>query len=176
MKKVLLHICCGVCAAHSIDRLKKEGFAVTGYFYNPNIDSVGEHDRRLEAARHAAQNYGIDLIAEPYDGGLWDGVACFGEAEPEGGARCLDCYSMRLKKTLEYLSRRNFDYFTTTLTISPHKNSAAIIGLGRSLCGDRFLPVDFKEAGGFKKTMDTAKALGLYRQNYCGCRYSRRDV
>ena len=161
---------------HSIDKLKAEGFEVTGFFYNPNIDTHQEHDLRLTAAQEAASVHGIDLITIPYDPGPWQNMARGHETCLEGGDRCFLCYCMRLEKVLEHAVKNGFDHLTSTLTISPHKNSKKIFELAQAVCGDRFLAIDFKKQDGFKKTMAMAKECGIYRQSYCGCRYSRNET
>lgn len=174
MKKVLLHVCCGVCALSSIDRLKQEGFSVEALFYNPNIQPHSEYLKRKQAAVTAAQTKEIKITEGEYNNADWLKICGPYKEEKEGGKRCSLCYEMRLKETFLFCLKNNFDYFTTTLTISPHKNSQAIIELGKKIGKDKFLCLDFKKQEGFKKTMEEAKALNLYRQNYCGCEYSRK--
>ena len=172
MKKVLLHICCGVCAFASIERLKNEGYEVTGFFYNPNIHPLGEYKRRREVLSVVRESSGIEIIEGEYIPKEWFALCRHLKDEPEGGARCSICYGMRLKKTFSLSRELGFDYFTTTLTISPHKKSKVIFDIGKNIGGDKFLAIDFKKKDGFKRTNEIAKKYNVYRQNYCGCVYS----
>ncbi len=174
MKKVLLHICCVVCALHAIQKLKEEGYSVEGLFFNPNIYPADEYGRRKEAAKQAASIEGIKMIEVGYDPSLWIEVCAKYADEKEGGGRCQLCYRLRMSKTLEIARESGFDFFTTTLTISPHKDSASICKIGKEIGQNYFLAVDFKKNEGFRKTMESAKKHNLYRQNYCGCMYSKR--
>ncbi|MBN1375910.1 MAG: epoxyqueuosine reductase QueH [Dehalococcoidia bacterium] len=170
--KVVLHICCGVCAAGAADVLLSEGHQVTGYFYNPNIYPPEEYERRLEAAQEAAGRLGFELIEGPYDPANWLAEAKALKDEPEGGRRCEICYRIRLQKSYEFMQERGYEAFTSTLTISPHKPAAVINNIGATICGDHFMARDFKKKEGFKKASAAARQWGLYRQNYCGCIYS----
>lgn len=172
MKKVLLHICCGVCAFGAIDRLKEEGFKVTGFFFNPNVFPESEYVRRKEAVSKVSEITGVKMLDSQYDKEKWTIICQEYKDEPEGGERCLLCYDLRLRETLKICKENTFDYFTTTLTISPHKNSKIILEKGKELGGESFLTIDFKKKDGFKKTIDSAKKYNLYRQDYCGCEYS----
>ncbi len=174
MKKVLLHICCGVCAFASIEKLKKEGFLVEALFFNPNIQPEDEYQRRIRAARVVARTTGINLIEAQYCVDDWLDICKTYSHQKEGGRRCSLCYEFRLRKTFEVSCAQGIDYFTTTLTISPHKNSPAIAAIGKQVGNDKFLPFDFKKEGGFLKTIEAAKKLNLHRQNYCGCIYSQK--
>ena len=174
MKKVLLHICCGVCALSAIEKLKKDGYLVEGLFFNPNIYPEAEYILRRKTAQKAASIGQIKMKEAKYDLPLWFNVCGQYRHEPEGGARCNLCYELRLKKTFQAAKREGFDLFTTTLTISPHKNSKAISEVGKKIDPDVFLEVDFKKDGGFAQTMELAKKHDLYRQKYCGCIYSKK--
>jgi predicted adenine nucleotide alpha hydrolase (AANH) superfamily ATPase len=169
---VILHICCGVCAAGAADVLLKEGHSVTGYFYNPNIYPEEEYRLRLEAARRTAAKLKLELAAGPYDVEDWNSAAAALGGEPEGGARCSICYRLRLEKTFGFMQERGADAFTSTLTISPHKSAAEINHIGVAIGGNSFMSRDFKKQDGFKKAIGLAKSWGIYRQNYCGCIYS----
>ncbi|MFH1771939.1 MAG: epoxyqueuosine reductase QueH [Candidatus Omnitrophota bacterium] len=173
MKNVLLHICCGVCAIYSIEQLKAKGFQVTGFFFNPNIYPESEYEKRRQAARLITDESGIRLIEENYDNNLWQDICGKYKSDKEGSRRCCFCYEFRLKRAFEVSRFGNYDYICTTLTISPHKNFKNIIVIGNQIAGDVFLPIDFKKHDGFKKTITKAKEFGIYRQNYCGCIYSR---
>ena len=174
MEKVLLHICCGICAGYAIDRLKKDAFQVTGFFYNPNIAGEDEHTKRLEAAQEVATIKNIALLIGEYEPLRFnEGVRGY-EDDAEGENRCSICFRMRLEKTWHRAKEGRYERFASTLSISPHKNSAVINAIGTALDAARFLAYDFKLQDGFKKTMDFAKQRSLYRQNYCGCIFSRR--
>jgi len=172
--KVVLHICCGVCAAGAAHVLLAEGHRVTGYYYNPNIFPSDEYYRRFEAASKAAEQLGFNLVEGPYNPDDWTLVAAPLAGEPEGGRRCEICYRVRLKQTYLYTLQSGADAFTSTLTISPHKSALVINRIGKETGGDLFLPRDFKKKEGFKKATELARNWGLYRQNYCGCKYSLR--
>ena len=173
--KVLLHVCCGICAYEAIQRLKVEGFLPTALFFNPNIYPYSEYIRRKRVAEIVASKTKIDMVEGLYDPNIWqDACGKYGQ-EKEGQRRCLLCYELRLEETFNLCKDKGFDYFTTTLTISSHKVSADIFELGRRLGQDRFLEINFKKKEGFKKSIEAAKKFNLYRQNYCGCIYSLRD-
>jgi len=174
MKKVLLHICCGVCALYAIEKLKKEGYVVEGLFFNPNIYPQDEHSLRKEAAHNATDIEDIKMIEGKYEPSLWGDACGQYKDEAEGGMRCNLCYELRLKKTFEKAKDLGFDFFTTTLTISPHKDSRVISEIGKTIGADTFLEMDFKKEDGFKRTMELAKKHNLYRQKYCGCMYSQK--
>lgn len=174
MKTVLLHICCGVCALGAIERLKEQEDEVYGLFFNPNISPDEEYEKRKIAVKAAGEIAAVKIIEGRRDSEAWSAVCQKYRHEKEGQARCILCYELRLKETFRICVENNFDWFTTTLTISPHKNSKTIISLGRELGGDKFLAVDFKKKDGFKRTIELAKKHNLYRQNYCGCLFSRQ--
>ena len=170
--KVLLHICCGVCAAGVVERLKQEGHEVSGFFYNPNIHPEEEYIRRLDVARSVARELGITLNVPLYNPEEWYTLAGRLEKEPEGGERCRICYRLRLTRTCQFLGETECDVFTTTLTVSPNKKADIINRIGVDIGGDRFLSRDFKKKDGFKRSNELAGKWGLYRQHYCGCLYS----
>lgn len=174
--KVVLHICCGVCAAGAGQALLAEGHEVTGYYYNPNIYPPDEYYRRFDAATKAAERLGIRLFEGPYNADDWDRAASCLANEPERGRRCQVCYRFRLQQTYLFTLENRLDWFTSTLTISPHKQAAVINRIGQEVGGDRFLPRDFKKKEGFKKAGELARSWGLYRQNYCGCKYSMQGA
>ncbi len=173
--KIVLHICCGVCAAGVVERLISEGNEVLGLFYNPNIHPQEEYERRLKAAYKVAKELDFPLEAGPYTPEEWFKETASLENEPEGGKRCVVCFRLRLKKTYLYLEDRGGDAFTTTLTVSPHKSAEVINQAGREIGGDRFLVRYFKKKEGFKRATELARKWGLYQQNYCGCLYSMRN-
>ena len=172
--RIVLHICCGVCAAGAVERLSREGHQVLGFFYNPNIHPEEEYQRRLEVARRVSREAGFPLEVAPYTPQEWSKEAGPLGNEPEGGRRCEACFRLRLKKTHLYMEDCGWDAFTTTLTISPHKSADLINRVGREVGGERFLDRDFKKKEGFSRAIELAKKWDLYRQDYCGCVYSMR--
>ena len=174
--KIVLHICCGVCAAGVVDRLSLEGHQVVGLFYNPNIHPAPEYNRRLEATYEVARELDFPLEVAPYTPEEWFKEVTRLENEPEGGKRCEVCFRLRLKRTYLYMEDCGWDAFTTTLTISPHKSAEVINRVGREIGGDRFLVRDFKKKDGFRRARELTRKLTLYRQNYCGCTYSLGKV
>lgn len=173
-KKLLLHTCCAPCSTHCVKELLKE-YDVVMYFYNPNVHPYGEYVRRFEEAQKVGDNLGVELVEGEYDVDEWLGHIAGFEEEPEGGRRCGICFSMRLGKSAEYAKKNGFDCFTTTLSISPHKNSEMINKLGEELAkrhGVAWVHSDFKKKDGFRKSTEMSKKMGLYRQKYCGCFYS----
>ena len=172
--KVLLHSCCGPCASACVPRLKAGGHTVAMFFSNSNIDTHEEYERRLGEARKLAAAEGVPLVADAYDHADWlRAVAAGYEQEPERGRRCERCYRYNLSRTAGYAAAHGFEAFTTSLTVSPHKPSAKIFAASED---PRFLREDFKKKDGFKLSVKRAAELGLYRQAYCGCEFSRRDV
>ncbi len=173
--KIVLHICCGICAAGVVQTLQDEGHEVIGFFYNPNIHPQEEYAKRLEVARTVSDKLDFPLNEAPYAPDEWLKATAAMQNEPEGGRRCEICYRIRLQETYRYLIKCGADAFTTTLTVSPHKPAAIVNTAGREICGDTFLQRDFKKKEGFKKAMQQARDWDLYRQDYCGCLYSIRD-
>ncbi|NQT00137.1 MAG: epoxyqueuosine reductase QueH [Candidatus Omnitrophica bacterium] len=171
--KVLLHICCAVCAAPCVERLRQENHRVSGYFYNPNIQPEAEHHRRLQDTQRLAREMDFPLIAGDYDTDKWLSQIKGWEQEPEGGRRCSECFNLRLERTKEMLKQKVIEAFTTTLTISPHKNAQLINEIGQRIGGDSFLARDFKKQNGFKRAQELSKQHQLYHQDYCGCLYSQ---
>ncbi len=169
--KVLLHTCCGPCASACIPRLQAEGRAVEMLFANSNIDSREEYERRLAAARCLAEADGVKLHALEYDHAEWLSEVARGyEAAPEKGERCARCFRYNLAKAADFARKNGFDAFCTSLTVSPHKVSAVIFASSED---PLFLKEDFKKREGFKLSVQRAKELGLYRQGYCGCEFSK---
>ncbi len=169
---VVLHICCGVCAAGVVERLTQEGHQVLGLFYNPNIHPSEEYHRRLEVARKVAEQFGFSLAVPPYMPQEWLHEAESLSDEPEGGERCEICFRIRLKQTYHHMQDQGADAFTTTLTISPRKSVDTVNRIGQEIGGNKFLARDFKKKAGFQRATELAKQWQLYRQHYCGCIYS----
>jgi predicted adenine nucleotide alpha hydrolase (AANH) superfamily ATPase len=167
-----------------VERLARDAL-VTLFFYNPNITDEDEYRKRLEAQRSFVGIFNsspdspsrVGLIVGPYDPGVFYSTCEGYENEPEGGARCERCISMRLDRTAELASMRGFDCFTTTLSVSPHKDYSIIASIGARLMfryGVDFLADDFKKRGGYERSVELSKAYGIYRQTYCGCEFARR--
>jgi predicted adenine nucleotide alpha hydrolase (AANH) superfamily ATPase len=172
MVRVLLHVCCGPCSTHVIEELGKE-YEVTAYFYNPNVYPKKEYEHRLESAKTVASRSGVDFVEGPYDSEAWNEKVKGFEDEPEGGKRCERCFEVRLRKTAE--QARGLDAFATTLTTGPRKEEAVINAIGRRIGeekGVKFLEADWKKKSGFEKSVQLSREMGLYRQGYCGCRFS----
>ena len=172
---VVLHTCCGPCASACVPRLKDAEHAVTMYFSNSNIDSREEYELRLAEARKVAEAEDVEFVADAYDHERWLREVAVGyEGEPEKGRRCERCFAYNLARTAEFLdSNREYDAFCTSLTVSPHKPSAVIFA---STGDPRFLKENFKKKEGFMLSVRRAAELGLYRQAYCGCEFSKRKT
>ncbi|MEE8167926.1 MAG: epoxyqueuosine reductase QueH [Candidatus Hydrothermarchaeales archaeon] len=174
---LLLHVCCAPCSTHVVQELKKN-YRVTVYFYNPNIHPEREYSTRLEEMKRLSKEIGVQLEKCKYDPEVWFDATTGFEEEPEGGARCPICYRLRLDETARLAREKGFDCFATTLTISPHKDAQVINTIGEELVGKHgvsFYPADFKKKNGFKHSVELSKKHGLYRQDYCGCIYSKKE-
>lgn len=170
---VLLHVCCGPCAVGSIPRI--EGEEVVLYFANSNINSEEEFFKRWDAALKVSEYYESKIIQESYDHETWLTYIKGLEQEPEKGNRCLKCFRFSFTLAAKKAKELGIDKFTSTLSISPHKNSKKIMEIGNEVAaeyGVTFLNEDFGKGGGFKKSVDLSKELDLYRQKYCGCEFS----
>jgi predicted adenine nucleotide alpha hydrolase (AANH) superfamily ATPase len=143
------------------------------FFSNHNIAPIEEYDKRLEAARKLAGEWGVELIEDTYDHEAWLTAIEGYEDEPERGLRCGKCFDYSLGRTSAYALKHGFDSFTTTLTVSPHKISKMLFEIGKKYPG--YEAWDFKKKDGFKRSNELSRELGLYRQNYCGCEFSLRD-
>ena len=179
--KLLLHACCAPCSSYCIEYLS-EYFEITIFYYNPNIDKVEEYNYRLsELKRFISEfktKYPVHLIDIGYHKEEFINIAKGLEDEPEKGARCLKCYRLRLEKSFQYAKEKKFDYITTTLTLSPHKNSQVINEIGRELENQyhvAYLYSDFKKRDGYKRSVELSHTYNLYRQDYCGCEYSKKS-
>lgn len=173
--KLLLHSCCGPCSTAVIERLK-DYFDITVLYYNPNIELYEEYlKRKKEQIRLLSElnikHMDIDYLNEEYR----NKVVGY-EKEPENGARCHICYRLRLEKTAKLAKENNFDYFATTLTVSPYKNAKVINEIGLNLQNKyniKYLLSDFKKEDGYKRSIELSKKYELYRQDYCGCLFSK---
>ena len=176
-KSVLLHSCCGPCSSAVIERLR-EFFDVTVIYYNPNVEPQEEYEKRKNVQIGLLNELGIPYMDVPYDNEVFHEITKGLENEPEGGARCHVCYGLRLKYTAKLAKEKEFDYFCTTLTVSPYKNSEVINKIGESIgneMGIKYLLSDFKKREGYKRSIELSKQYNLYRQDYCGCLYAKGD-
>ncbi len=175
-QKLLLHSCCAPCSSACIERLL-EHFDITIYYYNPNIDGMEEFSKRALEQERLCEHYSIPFVKCEYNSEEFYQQAKGLEKVVEGGERCFKCYYLRLKKTAQYAKQNGYDFFTTTLTISPLKNSQKLNEIGLIIekeVGVKFLPSDFKKNGGYQRSVELSKQFGLYRQNYCGCVFSKK--
>ena len=176
-KRLLLHSCCGPCSTSVIDKLKND-YNLTIFYYNPNIYPKEEYYKRLTTQKEYLQksNQNISVIDGTYDdSSLFEKEFLGLENCPEGGNRCEKCMFLRLKKTAEYAKNNGYDVFTTTLSVSPHKNANLINKLGNEFSKKyniNYLESNFKKKDGFLNSIKLSKQYSLYRQNYCGCKYS----
>jgi epoxyqueuosine reductase len=180
---LLLHSCCGPCSSAVISQVASE-FQVTIYFYNPNITDREEYELRktsqiqlIDAINQDPDcPYNISFKEGPYDRQRFVEATADFSNEPEGGRRCNVCFRIRLEKTAEMALQLGYDFFGTTLSVSPHKDNDVISHIGRRLAqtyGVSFLDKNFKKNGGYQQSVALSKKYGLYRQNYCGCDYSK---
>jgi hypothetical protein len=173
-EEILVHACCATCACYVLQKIALEYTPVI-YYYNPNIYPLEEYIRRRDELKNYASHQNIRFIEEIYKHDEWSKFIIGLEKEPEKGQRCDKCFLLRLEKTASYALENNIKAFTTTLTISPHKNSKTILKIGNNIAKDKkifFLATDFKKQDGYEKTVEIAKKERFYRQNYCGCLYS----
>lgn len=195
-KTLLLHSCCAPCSSYVLEYLR-EYFSITVFYYNPNITEYEEYRKRAEeesrlieaynrqvetgkfGSMHSTPNaHKIKIIEGEYEPERFFDMAKGLENCPEGGERCLKCYEMRLDAAARLAAESGFDYFTTTLTISPLKNAQKLNEIGERLAekyGTVFLPSDFKKKNGYKRSVELSQQYGLYRQDYCGCVYSAAE-
>jgi epoxyqueuosine reductase len=176
--RVLLHICCAPDSTAVFERLKDD-YQVLGYFHNPNIYPPEEYARRLREAERVSQAMGFDWVPSEYSPETWEAAVVGLETEPETGLRCGVCFKHNLGATAAKAHALGIAVFATTLTISPHKSSSRIFSVGREAGqahGVKFLEFDFKKKDGFKRSLELSRSLSLYRQHYCGCRYSLRGT
>ncbi len=172
--RILLHTCCGPCASHCVLALREMVHDVTMFFSNANIAPDAEFQKRLDNAHKLAACLDVPVIAEEPDHSEWlDTVAKGFEKEPEKGARCDRCFRYSLERTCRRMEQEGFDMFTSTLSVSPHKHTPTLFKIGRELDSQKFLAVNFKQGDGFKNSLRLSEQFGLYRQNYCGCEFSR---
>ncbi len=181
---LFLHSCCAPCSSYVLEYLC-HFFHITVFYYNPNISALAEYQKRAEEQKRLIQAYNeegkglpIRLVDGDYEPGRFLDVAKGLETCPEGGERCFKCFHLRLEETARRAVQQGADFFGTTLTISPLKNAAKINEIGGTLGAAYkvpWLPSDFKKRDGYKRSVALSKEYGLYRQDYCGCAYSRRQ-
>lgn len=186
---LLLHACCGPCSSYVLEYLMKY-FDITIYYYNPNIHPKAEYTRRLNELKTFLPKFDKDkltcLYEENYDPkeffkAVNTEIDIELKTEGEKGERCRRCYKFRMEKAYDYAFKNNFDWFTTTLSISPFKDAEKINIIGKELesrnsTGTKFLTSDFKKKGGFKRSLELSEEYGLYRQDYCGCIFSKQNM
>ena len=177
---LLLHVCCAPCSSSVIEVLRDE-FDITLYFYNPNITSREEYDLRLNELKRLVLEMpaakGLSIIEGGYNPEDFFALSKGFETEKEGGKRCALCYEERLLSTAERAEELGFDFFTTTLSVSPYKNAKKLNEIGERLAAEvkpDYLVSDFKKKDGYKRSIELSKQYGLYRQDYCGCIYSKQ--
>ncbi len=176
---LLLHACCAPCSSSVLEQLTKY-FHITIYFYNPNITSEKEYRKRKEELKRflSIVYQDIQILDCDYNNEEFLTAVRGLEEENEGGKRCYNCYELRLEKTAGIAKQYNFDYFTTTLSISPYKNSKWLNEIGQKMSEKyhiNYLYADFKKKDGYKRSIDLSKQYALYRQDYCGCVYSKME-
>ena len=183
-KSLLLHSCCAPCSSAVLEKLQ-EIFEITVFYYNPNISEKTEYRKRVEEQKRLIEAFNqkkpscpIKIIDGDYEPQEFYVIAKGLEQCPEGGERCFRCYTLRLEETAKLAKAGNYDYFTTTLTISPLKNAVKLNEIGEEMAGKyetAFLPSDFKKKEGYKRSIELSKEYDLYRQNFCGCAFSKAE-
>ncbi len=177
--KLLMHSCCAPCSSYCLSYLA-EYFYITIYYYNPNITEQAEYQKRVKEQQRLLGElpvkYPISFVEGAYEPEVFLAMAKGMEQLPEGGGRCFACYELRQRKAAEYAKEHHFDYFTTTLSVSPHKNAPKLNEIGLRLAQEYDIPYlvsDFKKKGGYLKSIELSAEYHLYRQDYCGCVYSK---
>lgn len=176
---LLLHACCAPCSSYVLEYLNSY-FDITVYFYNPNITEINEYKKRadelIRLISELPHSNNISFVCGSYEPDKFYELSHGMEHLPEGGKRCFECYRLRLEQTAVYAKDRHFDYFTTTLSISPHKNAQILNQIGAELSDKynvNYLFSDFKKKNGYKRSCELSAVYNLYRQNYCGCIFSK---
>lgn len=175
--KMLLHSCCAPCSSHVVTYLR-DRFELTVFYYNPNISPLEEYQKRREEQKRFLAEMGIPFRECGYEGERYEEAVVGLEREPERGARCEVCFELRLRRTAREAKAGGFESFCTTLSVSPHKDAALLNELGERIGkeeGVSFFPSDFKKKGGYLRSVRLSEEYGLYRQDYCGCRFSRAE-
>lgn len=179
---LLLHSCCAPCSSYVLEYLSRY-FSITVYYYNPNITPESEFRHRAEEQKRLIQEMelpeAVTFLEGPYEPARFEALATGLEQEPEGGRRCAACFRLRLEQAAATAAEAGMDYFTTTLSISPLKNAALLNAIGGELAqtyGVPYLFSDFKKREGYKRSCVLSATYGLYRQDYCGCRFSKAEA
>lgn len=179
---LLLHSCCGPCST-SVLELLSDYFKVTLLYYNPNIYPSDEYYKRLEEQKKVLDKvngrFEIKFLEGRYDPAEYFDAVKGVEQLPEGSQRCFNCYEIRLKEAAQFAKNLNMDYFATTLSVSPYKNAQIINEIGEKIANEyevKHLPNDFKKKDGYKKSVELSKSWNIYRQDYCGCPFSKREA
>ena len=175
--KLLLHSCCGPCSSAVIERLKPY-FDITIFYYNPNIEPHEEYLHRKSEQLRLLKELDINYLDCDYENEIYHQKVVGLEQEKEGGARCAVCFRLRMQKTAQTAIKHHYDYFGTTLTVSPHKDSQIINTIGKSISEElniKYLFADFKKKNGYLRSIELAKKYDLYRQDYCGCLYAKNN-
>ena len=177
-KRLLLHSCCAPCSSHCLSELSPQ-IGVTVLYYNPNLDCAGEYEKRKREQLRFLRETGLaDFLDCDYAPEDYLAAVRGLEEEKEGGARCAVCFRLRLERTAREAKARGFDYFATTLTVSPLKNAKLINTIGFAVAEEvsvKYLPSDFKKRGGYLHSVRLSEKYGLYRQDYCGCAFSKAE-
>lgn len=179
--KLLLHSCCAPCSSYVLEYLSKY-FDISVYYYNPNIYPPEEFKKRLIEQQKFSRVFAgqeVEVVGTEYDENEFYSAVKGFEKEPEGGERCRKCFYLRLFKTAEFAKENGFDYFTTTLSISPHKNAGVLNEVGHEvslITGVPYLYSDFKKKNGYLRSCELSKQHGIYRQDYCGCIFSKNEA
>ena len=180
--RLLLHSCCAPCSSYVLEYLS-DYFEITVFYYNPNISPAEEYEKRAAEQKHLIQElpakHPIHLVVGAYEPERFYAVSRGLEMVPEGGERCFQCFRLRLEEAAKMAAEGGFDYFATTLTISPLKNAQKLNEIGEELSEIykvEHLPSDFKKKNGYKRSVELSAQYGLYRQNYCGCVFSKREA
>lgn len=178
---LLLHCCCAPCSSYVLETINNY-FDITVLYYNPNISPVEEFNKRYNELKKLVKETNLEdkikFLEVEYNNEEFEEIAKGLENEPEGGARCTKCYYLRLEMTARIAKEHNFDYFTTTLSISPYKDAEKLNKIGEVLekkYNIKHLYADFKKKNGYKRSIELSKIYGLYRQDYCGCRFSKEE-
>lgn len=177
--KLLIHSCCAPCSSYVLEYLS-DYFAITVFYYNPNIYPEEEYIKRVKEQEKLISSmplkYPVSFVEGKYEPQEYYDLVKGHEKDPEGGERCFLCYRMRLEEAAKIAREGGYDFFTTTLSVSPYKNAEKLNEIGREVgetCGVSFLPSDFKKRGGYQRSIVLSREYGLYRQDYCGCVFSK---
>lgn len=176
-KELVLHICCAPDEAWVVHTLHQE-YNLHCFFCNPNISPLSEYELRLKEAQKVAQQYNVPFYYDNYEPDEWERVIKPYRTTPEGGARCRECFLLRLRRTASFCKKEGFSTFTTVMSVSPHKKISLLNETGSISASEfnlTYLPFDFKKKSGFLNSIKLSKELGLYRQDYCGCRLSKAE-